>query len=154
MQLLFWNRWNQESSGRVYFKISREKPSHTPDTPHVQPLSCKLEWSNQITLHYFLLKPFRDNLAPAFPRALDLSPWHAQKTSGSRLRNSMQPKLVSIGMLVSLRTQELYDKEKWCQFATLQNPCIDLKLVRGSIGSQNSITCVLLARNKNICSLW
>lgn len=47
----------------------------------------------------------------------------------------------------------MYDKEEWCQFATLQNPCIDLKLVRGAIGNHHSITGVLLARNKNISSL-
>lgn len=40
----------------------------------------------------------------------------------------------------------MYDEEKWCQFATLQNPCIDLKLVRGAIGNHHSITGVLLAR--------
>ena len=27
MQMLFWNRWNQESAGCVYFNISREKPA-------------------------------------------------------------------------------------------------------------------------------
>ena len=47
LQRLFWNRWNQESAGRVYFNISWEKPAHAPDTSHVQPLSCKLEWTNQ-----------------------------------------------------------------------------------------------------------
>ena len=36
--MLFWNRWNQELVGRVYFNISREKHADTPDTPHVQPL--------------------------------------------------------------------------------------------------------------------
>ena len=78
MQMLFWNRWNQELAGRVYFyNISREKPTHTP---HVQPLSCKLEWTNQEHLIIvFLLKPIRDNLAPGFPRALDLSPLQMQK---------------------------------------------------------------------------
>ena len=40
------------------------------------------------TLLLFLLKPIRDNLAPGFPRALDLSPLHAQKSSGSRLTSS------------------------------------------------------------------
>ena len=85
--MLFWNRWNQESAGRVYFNISREKPAHTPDTPHVQPLSCKLEWTNQKHFYCFLRKPVRDNLAPGFPRALDLSPLHAQKSSGSRLHH-------------------------------------------------------------------
>ena len=40
------------------------------------------------TLLLFLLKPVRDNLAPGFPRALDLSPLHAQKSSGSRLTSS------------------------------------------------------------------
>ena len=83
--MLFCNSWNQESAGRVYFNISREKPAHTPDTPHVQPLSCKLEWTNQKHFYCFLLKPIRDNLAPGFPRALDLSPLHAQKSSGLRL---------------------------------------------------------------------
>ena len=64
---------------------SREKPAHTPDTLHVQPLSCKLEWTNQKHVNCFLLKPIMDNLASGFARALDLSPLHAQKSSGSRL---------------------------------------------------------------------
>ena len=88
--MLFCNSWNQESAGRVYFNISREKPAHTPDTPHVQPLSCKLEWTNQKHFYCFLLKPIRDNLAPGFPRALDLSPLHAQKSSGSRLTRTFK----------------------------------------------------------------
>ena len=83
--MLFWNRWNQESAGRVYFNISREKPAHTPDTLHVQPLSCKLEWTNQKHFYCFFLEPVRDNLAPGFLRALDLSLLHAQNSSGSRL---------------------------------------------------------------------
>ena len=37
------------------------------------------------TFIVFLLKPIRDNLAPGFPRALNLSPLNAQKSSGSRL---------------------------------------------------------------------
>ena len=28
VQMLFWNRCNQESAGRVYFNISGEKPAH------------------------------------------------------------------------------------------------------------------------------
>ena len=72
--MLFWNRWNQESAGRVYFNISRENL-----------LTCKLEWTNQKHFYCVLLKPIRDNLPPGFPRALDLSPLHAQKSSGSRL---------------------------------------------------------------------
>ena len=71
--MLFWNRWNQESAGRVYFNISREKPAHTPDTPHVHTLSYKLEWTNQKHFYCFLLKPIRDNLVPGFTRALP--PW-------------------------------------------------------------------------------
>ena len=51
--MLFWNRWNKESASRVYFNISKEKPAHTPDTPHVQPLSCKLEWTNQKHFYCF-----------------------------------------------------------------------------------------------------
>ena len=73
MQKLFWNRWNQESAGRVYFNISREKPAHTPDTPHVHPLSFKLECTNQKHFYCFSLKPIRDNLVPGFLRALP--PW-------------------------------------------------------------------------------
>ena len=34
---------------------------------------------------FFFLKPVRDNLAPGFLRALNLSPVHAQISSGSRL---------------------------------------------------------------------
>ena len=96
--MLFLNRWNKESASLVYFNNSKGKPAHTPDTPHVQPLSCKLEWTNQkhfycfllkpraiIGLSWLLLKPVRDNLAPGFPRALDLSPLHGHKSSGSRL---------------------------------------------------------------------
>ena len=87
VQMLFWNHWNQESAGRVYLNISREKPAHAPDTPHVQPLLCKLIWTNQKHLYWFLLKPIRYNLVPGFPRALDLSPLHAQKSYGSRLES-------------------------------------------------------------------
>ena len=50
---------------------------------------------SETLLFFFFLKPFRDDLTPGFPRALDLSPRHAQKSSWSRLRNSMQPKLAS-----------------------------------------------------------
>ena len=82
--MLFWNRRNQESAGRFFSTF----PAHTPDTPHVQPLSCKLKWTNQVHFYCFLLKPIRDNLAPGFPRTLDLSPLHAQKSSGSRLTSS------------------------------------------------------------------
>ena len=70
--------------------FSREKPAHTPDTLHVQPLSCKLEWTNQKHFYCFLLKPIKDNLAPGFPRALDLSPLHAQKSSGHNARRATQ----------------------------------------------------------------
>ena len=80
--MLFWNRLNQESAGRVYFNVSGENPAHTPDTPHIQPLSCNFEWINQKHFYYFLLKPIRDNLAPGLPKALNLSPLHAQKSSG------------------------------------------------------------------------
>ena len=51
--MLFWNRWNPESAGRVYFNISWEKPANTPDTPHVQPLSCKFKWTNQKHFYCF-----------------------------------------------------------------------------------------------------
>ena len=51
--MLFWNHWNQELVERVYFNITREKPTHMPDTPHVQLLSCKLEWTNQKHFYFF-----------------------------------------------------------------------------------------------------
>ena len=44
--MLFWNRWNQESAGRVYFNISTEKPAHTPDTLHAQ-TSLLQTWMDQ-----------------------------------------------------------------------------------------------------------
>ena len=73
VQMLFWNRYNQDSARRVYFNISREKPAHIPDTLHFHPLSCKFKWTNQKHFYCFLLKPVRDNLVPGFPRAL--TPW-------------------------------------------------------------------------------
>ena len=82
MQILFWNRRNQESAGRVYFNISREKPAHTPDTPHVHPRSCKLEWTNKKHVYCFLLKPIRDNLVPGLPRALPSWPSGTEKLWG------------------------------------------------------------------------
>ena len=58
--------------------------SHDRYAAH-QTLSCKLEWTNQKHFYCVLLKQVRNNLAAGFPRALDLSPLHAQKSSGSRL---------------------------------------------------------------------
>ena len=58
--------------------------SHERYAAH-QTLSCKLEWTNQKHFYCFLLKQVRNNLAAGFPRALDLSPLHKQKSSGSRL---------------------------------------------------------------------
>ena len=59
--------------------ISREKPAHTPDTPHVHPLSCELEWTNQKHFDCFLLKPIKDNLVPGFLRALPPGPSSAEE---------------------------------------------------------------------------
>ena len=54
--MLFWNRWNQESAGRVYFNISTEKPAHTPDTLHAQ-TSLLQTWMDQSeTLLLFFLE--------------------------------------------------------------------------------------------------
>ena len=84
--MLFWNSWNQESAGRVYFNISRMKNPLTRQTCRVFNRSrANLNGPIRNTFIVFLLKPIRDNLAPGFPRALDLSPLHAQKSSGSRL---------------------------------------------------------------------
>ena len=68
--MLFWNRWNQEAAGRVYFNISREKPTHTPDTPHVQPLSDKLEWTNQKHFYCFCWKQSKTVLLQGSPKLL------------------------------------------------------------------------------------
>ena len=46
-----------------------------PDTPHVQPLSCELEWTNQEHFYCCLLKPIRDNLITRFPRVRP--PWQS-----------------------------------------------------------------------------
>ena len=64
--MLFWNRWNEESAGRVYFNILR-KNKLTPQ-PHVQPLSCNLEWTSRKLSRKHLLKRIRDNLALGSPR--------------------------------------------------------------------------------------
>ena len=90
-----WPRaWLMARDGRGTKKgEKRGKPAHTPDTLHIQPLSCKLQWTNQKHFYCFLLKPIRDNLAIGFSRALDLSPLHAQKSSGSRLLLTMTNKL-------------------------------------------------------------
>ena len=84
VQMLFWNHWNQESASHVYFNISREKPAHKPDTPHIQPLSCELEWINQQHFYCFLLKQIRDNLAPGIPRALDSSLLYMRRSALGR----------------------------------------------------------------------
>ena len=60
-----------------------EKPAHTPDTPHVQPLSCKLEWINHKHFYCFLLKPIRDNLAPGSPELL-ISPLYMRRRTLGR----------------------------------------------------------------------
>ena len=83
--MLFWNRWNQESAGRVYVNISRKNRLTRQTRRTFNRSRAKLEWTNQKHFYCFLLKPIRDNLAPGFPRALDLSPLHAQKSSGSKL---------------------------------------------------------------------
>ena len=76
VQMLFWNRWKQESAGVVHrpgvftSTFLGKKIAHMQATPHVQPLSCELEWTNQKHFYCFSLKPIRDNLAPGLPRAL------------------------------------------------------------------------------------
>ena len=125
--MLFWNRWNKESASPVYFNNSKGKPAHTPDTPHVQPLSCKLEWTNQKHFYCFLLKPIRDNLPPGFPRALDLSPLHAQKSSGSRLGFSqvLLREWPTKGVLGNSTFQQLPSLEKL--FSPLEWNCMTIE---------------------------
>ena len=72
---------------------------HMPDTPHVQPLSCELEWPNQKFFYCFLLKPVRDNLAPGFPRALPPWPSCAEKSSGVEIGSQV---------LVTISRQRIY----------------------------------------------
>ena len=105
---------NQESARRVYLNITREKPTHTPDTPDVQPLLCKLEWTNQKFFYCFLLKPIRDNLAPGIPRALDLSPRHVQKSSGLRLGSRAEKRpCTGWGSVVSHFNSLISEKYGW-----------------------------------------
>ena len=81
--MLFWNRWNQESAGRVYFNISREKPAHTPGTLHVQPLSCKLEWTNQKHFYCFFLNQSETILPQGSPELL-ISLFYMRRTALGR----------------------------------------------------------------------
>ena len=94
--MLFWNRWNIKNRPVVFTStILRENPltprhtfnrSRANSNGPIRNTYCfLLEPRAIIGLSWLLLKPIRDNLAPGFPRALDLSPLHAQKSSGSRL---------------------------------------------------------------------
>ena len=85
-------RWNQESAGRIYFNISRETPTHTPDTPYVHPLSPELEWTNQKHFNCFLLRPIRDNLVPEFARALPTATVMRRRDLGSRMSLKNDPR--------------------------------------------------------------
>ena len=83
--MLFWNRWNHESAGRVYFNISREKTrSHARHAA----LSTALvqTWMDQsgTLLLFFAETNQRQSCSMGSPELL-ISPLHAQKSSGSRL---------------------------------------------------------------------
>ena len=67
--MLLWNRWNQESAGRLYFNISREKPAHTTDTPHGQPLPCELEWPNQKHFYSFFAETNKRQTCSRVPQS-------------------------------------------------------------------------------------
>ena len=91
--MLFWNRWNQESAGRVYFKISREKPAlvetwmDQSETPLL--FFC---WNQSETILFQGSPELLISLLYMSRRALGgdwLPSHHAQKTSGvesTRLR--------------------------------------------------------------------
>ena len=81
VQMLFWNRYNQDSARRVYFDISREKPAHMPDTLHVHPLSSKFKWTNQKHFIVFGGNQSKTILFQGSPE-LFLPGRHAQKSSG------------------------------------------------------------------------
>ena len=66
---LFRSRWNQESAGLISFNISWEKPPHTPDTPQVQTLSCKLEWTNQKHFYCFFAETNQRQSCPRVPQS-------------------------------------------------------------------------------------
>ena len=79
--MLFWNRWNQESAGRVYFNISTEKPAHTPDTLHAQ-TSLLQTWMDQSeTLLWFFLETSQRQSCSRVPQ----SSWSLSSTFAEEL---------------------------------------------------------------------
>ena len=79
--MLFWNRWNQESAGRVYFNISTEKPTHTPDTLHAQ-TSLLQTWMDQSeTLLLFFLETSQRQSCSRVPQ----SSWSLSSTCAEEL---------------------------------------------------------------------
>ena len=79
--MLFWNRWNQESAGRVYFNISTEKPAHTPDTLHAQ-TSLLQTWMDQSeTLLLFFLETSQRQSCSRVPQ----SSWSLSSTCAEEL---------------------------------------------------------------------
>ena len=79
--MLFWNRWNEETAGRVYFNISRETPL-TPDTPHVHPLWCELEWTSLWNILIIFCWNQSETILFQGSPELFLPGYHAQKSSG------------------------------------------------------------------------
>ena len=80
--MLFWNRWNQQSAGRVYFKyISTEKPAHTPDTLHAE-TSLLQTWMDQSeTLLLFFLETSQRQSCSRVPQ----SSWSLSSTCAEEL---------------------------------------------------------------------
>ena len=85
--MLFWNRWNQESAGRVYFNISTEKPAHTPDTLHAQ-TSLLQTWMDQSeTLLLFFLETSQRQSCSRVPQ----SSWSLSSTCAEELWVEIAP---------------------------------------------------------------
>ena len=91
VQMLFWNRWNQETASVAHrpvvftWTFLGKNPLTRQTRRTFNRSRANLNGPIRNTFYCFLMKPIRDNLAPGIPRALDLSPRHAQKSSGSRL---------------------------------------------------------------------
>ena len=103
VQMLFWNRWNPESAGRVYFNISWEKPANTPDTPHVQPRSCKFKWTNQKHFYCFCWNQSETILLQGSPELLIFLLYMLRRALG---RDWLRLLLIVRAVLVHIRERE------------------------------------------------
>ena len=97
VQMLFWNRYNQDSARRVYFNISREKPAHMPDTLHVHPLSCKSKWTDQKHFYCFFAETNQRQSCSRVPHSSSLLAVMRRRALGSRIASKCIIKVETMG---------------------------------------------------------